>query len=637
MATDDKYVNILPTRLLGSTSFKDYFLDYLSQSLVDLVASIYNKDATIDPVSKVIISASGANEFDLTADKKGTDGSGHLLITDDTYCANVQFQNTNAILYNVALKYAIKPEGIVPNPRTGYPEFDRWVEFFGESDAPTSVVDNTTYITFNVNSVCPDSSESHAGRKCLVWKNTPALGATSEALAYEICTVYYSGGNNLIDTSTSGIMGQTAVSTTASDYTVLMLGPSVARVSSVDFEPLDDYWFIGTLTGAGSGNPPTIPGTSIDNQRLAQFSLSDVLTNFVSNNDLFELAIKNWTAFNTDNVNGPFYDITSGYSTNGTDNWEFFVAVGTYVTGAAELWISKEGKQWCDVNSGTSVYDLYGVCFDANIDSGKWVAVGEYRTGTAMTVVTYDYNLGINDQEGPAGTWTLRTCNAPSGTPSLRSIASNGTTFVAVGTADGSGYAVIMTSTAVATWTDRGTAAAITGQFAKICYGNGLFVAVGDNAGAPIIATSVNGTSGWTSRTPASGTTQPLRAVCWNGTVFVATADNGEIQTSPDGITWTKRRDSTFTTQDLLGVASDNDGNLVATAYDGNGGRIIYSIDNGITWKEFIGIDTSATDNAQSYTAIPYGICFGHDKFVMCGDSTETTGSHLWASMRLPE
>lgn len=635
MATDDKYVNILPTRLLGSTSFKDYFLDYLNNNMQEFIAAVYNKDATIDPTSKVIISASGNDEFDLTADKKGTDGSGHLLVTDSTYCANVQFENSNAILYNVALKYAIKPEGIVANPRTGYPEFDRWVEFFGESAAPTSVVDNSTYITFNVNSVCPDSSETHAGRKCLVWKNIPALGATSEALAYEICTVYYSGGNNLIDTSTSGIMGQITPSTTPSDYTVLMLGPSVARVANVDFEPLDDYWFIGTLTGAGSGNPPTIPGTSIDNQRLAQFSLSDILDNYVPNNDLFKMAIKNWTSYNTNNINGPFYDVAAGYCTDGTDDWEFFVAVGIYVTGAAELWVSKEGKYWADVNSATGVYDLYGVCFDANINGGKWVAVGEYRTGTAMTVVTYNYNIGSPASVGPTGSWTLRTCNAPSGTPSLRSVASDGTTFIAVGTADGSGYAVIMASTAVATWIDRGSAAAITGSLYKITYGNGLFVAVGNNAGAPIIITSPGGT--WTSRTPASGTTQPLLSICWNGNVFVAGGDNGEIQTSPDGINWTKRRDSTFSNQAIYGISSDNDGNLLAVAYDGNGGRLLYSSDDGITWNEVIGIDAAQTGVGGSYTMIPYEVTFGHGKFVICGDSDETAGSLLWASLRLPE
>lgn len=629
MATDDKYVNILPTRLLGSSSFKDYFLDYLQTALVEFVTAVYDKDATIDSVSKVIISASGNDEFDLTADKKGTDGSGHLLITDNTYCANVQFENSNAILYNVALKYAIKPEGIVVNPRTGYPEFDRWVEFFGESAAPTSVVDNTSYITFNVNSVCPDSSETHAGRKCLVWKNTPALGATTEALAMEICTVYYSGGNNLIDTSASGIMGQTTVSTTASDYTVLMLGPSVARVTNVDFEPLADYWFIGTLTGAGSGNPPTIPGTSIDNQRLAQYSLSDILEGYVSNQNLQITAIHNWIPFNTDAAY-PLFGVAPGYTFYEKEQ-EWFVVVGIYNTGSAELWISRDGVSWTRPSSSSGVYDLYDVCFDKNIDSGKWVAVGEYRTGTAMTVVTAEYT--VSSFAGP-NTWTLRTCNAPSGTPSLEAIASDGTTFVAVGTSDGSGYAVIMTSTSVATWTDRGSAAAITGIFWDICYGNGLFVAVGENAGAPIIATSPNGTT-WTSRTPATGITEQINGVCWNGTVFVAVGENGEIQTSPDGINWTERRDNTHPYEDFYKVVSNDDGLLIATILPGNSGWFKYSYDNGLTWYDFTGVQSNQAGGAGDGEIAGYNITFGHGRFIIVGNSLGNTSADIWASMRI--
>lgn len=628
MATDDKYVNILPTRLLGSTSFKDYFLDYLKHSLVEFVTAVYDKDATIDSVSKVIISASGNDEFDLTADKKGTDGSGHLLVTDDTYCANVQFENTNTILYNVALKYAIKPEGIIPNPRTGYPEFDRWVEFFGESAAPTSVVDNTSYITFNVNSVCPDSSETHAGRKCLVWKNTPALGATTEALAYEICTVYYSGGNNLIDTSASGIMGQTTVSTTASDYTVLMLGPSVARVANVDFEPLDDYWFIGTLTGAGSGNPPTIPGTSVDNQRLAQYSLSDILEGYLSKNEAEVEAIHNWWSFDTGKNAKPIFDVAAGYEYGADGDYEWFVAVGIYPTGDAEMWYSREGKYWEEISSASGIYDLYAVCFDANIDSGKWVAVGEYRTGTAVTIVTSEY-VQIN---GP-DTWTLRTANIPSGTASLYGVASDGTTFVAVGSADGSGYAVILTSTSVATWTDRGTTAAITGLFNDVCYGNGLFVAVGWTGSAPLIATSANGTSGWTSRTPASGSTEILRGVTWNGTVFVAVGDNGEIQTSPDGINWTEKRDNSHTTEQLLGVSSSDLGMIVAASAGAgsSNGKLLYSLDNGESWNYLTGIDTST---AGGGAIIPSRIRYGHKKFIMVGQDSNAATGNMWVSMR---
>jgi len=589
----------------------------------EFIAAVYNKDATIDPTSKVIISASGNDEFDLTADKKGTDGSGHLLITDSTYCANVQFENSNTILYNVALKYAIKPEGIVTNPRTGYPEFDRWVEFYGESADPTSVVDNTTYITFNVNSVCPDSSESHAGRKCLVWKNTPALGATSEALAMEICTVYYSGGNNLIDTSTSGVMGQATVSTTAADYTVLMLGPSVARVANVDFEPLDDYWYIGTLTGAGVGDPPTIPGTSVDDQRLASYSLSDLLEGYISDQKFDVMAIHNWWPFETGKA-ALIEAVCGGFQYNAEGDYEWFVAVGDYPTGDAELWISREGKYWQEIASGSGVYDLYAVTFDKNIDSGKWVAVGQYRTGTAMTVVTCNYT----DTNGPGGTWTLRTCNAPSGTPSLVGIASNGSVFVAVGTNDASGYAVIFTSSSVTTWTNRGSSAAITGDLIDICYGNGLFVAVGYNGTSPLIVTSPDGIT-WTSRTSASS--NRVLGVCWNGSVFVAVGDNGDIQYSSDGISWSLVNIG-GSSMDIYRVASNNNGVLIATVINSTQGKLIYSTDNALTWHDITGIDNAVA--ANSYRIHAYGITYEHSKWVAVGFPQDYNEGAMWSSIR---
>jgi hypothetical protein len=273
MTTGDKYSNIVSTRLMGSESFKDYFLDYLRNKQSDLLGRCYDKDGTFG-TSKVAISASGNDEFDLAASLNGTDGSGHELQTDDTYCQDVQFENTNTIDYDIGLKYAIKPDGLQINPRDGMPIYERWEESIGESGDPTSVTDNGTNITFNINSLI-DNNRTHENRKCLVWLDTPAAGATTEDVAVEECTVVYSGGNNTI--TTTGLLGQSTVSTTASDYTVLLLGPTVTRSSELDLEAASEYWYIGHVTGTGAGNPPTIPSDSVDDQRLVAYSVSDLI------------------------------------------------------------------------------------------------------------------------------------------------------------------------------------------------------------------------------------------------------------------------------------------------------------------------------------------------------------------------
>lgn len=70
-----------------------------------------------------------------------------------------------------------------------------------------------------------------------------------------------------------------------------------------------------------------------------------------------------------------------------------------------------------------------------------------------------------------------------------------------------------------------------------------LFVAVGESSSTgPSIQTSPNGIN-WTKRTPAAGTTHACLSCSWdsNTQLFVVTGRFGEVQTSPDGINWTQR------------------------------------------------------------------------------------------------
>ena len=276
--TGSEYVNLVQKRLLGLASFREQFLEYLQGKIVDLLARVYDLDGTFGSTA-VAITADGNDKFQLAADHIGTDGSGHLLTTDrtapvyDAYCAGVQFENASAIDYDVALHYVERPSGVQINPRTGYPEYDNWQEVVGERADPDSVAESSGAVQAVINSVA-ETGVSNAGRKCLVWKVSPEKTATSEGVAIEECTVQWgdlgSGNVNYIETTTAAL-GQSTISTTASDYQVLLLGPTVRR--NTDLEAAADYWFVGQVTGAGAGNPPS--SFDMSDQRLIDKSLSE--------------------------------------------------------------------------------------------------------------------------------------------------------------------------------------------------------------------------------------------------------------------------------------------------------------------------------------------------------------------------
>jgi hypothetical protein len=157
------------------------------------------------------------------------------------------------------------------------------------------------------------------------------------------------------------------------------------------------------------------------------------------------------------------------------------------------------------------------------------------------------------------------------------------------------------------TWTERtsGTTNALYG----VTYGNGTFVAVGDDG---TILTSPDG-AGWTTRT--SGITDYLSGVTYGNGTFVAVGNligfnppHGSVLTSTDGVQWTERTfgfdySSTIGTQ--KGVTFGN-GTFVAV-----GISFISSTNGGVTWTNWLGVSGGSI----------YGVTYGNGTFVAVGDS----------------
>jgi CSLREA domain-containing protein len=137
---------------------------------------------------------------------------------------------------------------------------------------------------------------------------------------------------------------------------------------------------------------------------------------------------------------------------------------------------------------------------------------------------------------------------------------------------------------------------------------NGSLYVVAGNSGD--IWTSTN-TISWTKRTNPDTTSRAIVGLTFGGGQFVAvgqspTADGGTlILTSPDGVTWTQRSTAPLT-RNLRGVAFGG-GVYVAAS---NNGRVLTSPD-GITWTE------RNTGNLQRLN----GVAFGGGLFVAVGDN----------------
>lgn len=151
-------------------------------------------------------------------------------------------------------------------------------------------------------------------------------------------------------------------------------------------------------------------------------------------------------------------------------------------------------------------------------------------------------------------------------------------------------------------------------------YINGLWVATGNsNQSGPQSAnltTSVDGIT-WTPRATGSG--DDLNAAAYGNGRYVAVGNNFQAVTSTDGVTWTRNvvvdadaasRDMTIHLRDVIFA----NGRFVAAA---EGGRV-YTSTNGLTW----------TTHIIAPTAIRFrGVAYGGGRYVVVGDTTTASST----------
>ena len=147
--------------------------------------------------------------------------------------------------------------------------------------------------------------------------------------------------------------------------------------------------------------------------------------------------------------------------------------------------------------------------------------------------------------------------------------------YVTVGPSSSSSEIYIYTSTNLYDWDKVYSSKDSSSILKGVCYGNGLYVAVGSSGRILTSPDCIN----WTTQT--SGTTEGLYSVCYGDDIFVAVGNSGTILTSTDGITWTTQ--TSGTTEALLKVRYIN-WQFVAVGGSGTAQAIILTSSDGTSW-----------------------------------------------------
>lgn len=290
MITDTQRTRLYNKKILSFDQFKDMFMDSLLANQETVHNDVFNIDGVF--AAKVPIVAGGAsNTLSIIGAFRGVTGHGKTINIGalDNRFQNVPVPASAATVFHVGAEQSEVEAEIEINPRTGEAEYRTYTELVGRKGTPTSVTDNGNgTITFNIDSIC-ESGYTYAGRQVRVWLKARSEGGPGplspvEAVAIETRTVTYNNPNNTI--TTAGNFNQTTVSTTAADYVVMMIGPTIKRAAAEDLRATSGCLFLGAVTSVADGNPLVTFDTT--DQRVFEFTLAAM-------GDIFHTAVDEMT------------------------------------------------------------------------------------------------------------------------------------------------------------------------------------------------------------------------------------------------------------------------------------------------------------------------------------------------------
>ena len=352
---------------------------------------------------------------------------------------------------------------------------------------------------------------------------------------------------------------------------------------------------------------------------------SDILTNWKSATPLASELQTTWKSLAYGN--GTFVAVAndkSMYSMDGGENWTvsglttgdwrsvcygngIFVAVGV---GLANTYFSRDGISWTaskNIIEDGSTVDLYAVDYGEN----HFVAVGNYSNDE--NELSFFSSDGANWQEG-------HIVEGTSDHHTYKSVAYGNGTFVAVGGANDDLMTECKVSGYGQSWSTRTIISGDGKEFIKVCFGNGMFIALPASGSACYISKDL-GVS-WTASILPSNEESWLDLCYGNGRFFLITSSStNKIYYSFDGINW--KEEVIETTVIPTCILFGKDRNILLTnsanvfyyphgkldiAHDED--EIYYTINKSITWNT-----APISVNCQD-------VCYGNGKFVAVGWSS---------------
>lgn len=320
--------------------------------------------------------------------------------------------------------------------------------------------------------------------------------------------------------------------------------------------------------------------------------------------------------------------------------------VATSANDSADVMTSPDGINWALQSNTDSRWKVNSICYGG----GLFAAVGNGADG-------HEVRLSLHKREEVSspittvkilGDWKLRYGNVESEWASL--CYGNGL-YVAV--AQEGGHDRLMTSPNGIHWTVRVCPDNI---WRAICYGKGQFVAVG---GSKLI-TSSDGINWELKKIP--GTESSWGYICYGNGLFIATGLTGEIMTSIDGVDWklqtgpyiSKGGPICYGNNLFVGLAHTEKYVSVITSRDGTNWETTELADSG-SWAStcygndrFVAVTRDKTIHSldgikwisQGLEGKWVSVCYGNELFI----ATEDGGNHVavssdginWTKQELP-
>ncbi len=257
MSTGDRLVSIYLKKFLPQQQMEENFQLLLRKFTEDLYSRIFPESGVF---RGGVLSSSAPDTFDVSTPLEGSNSTGVDVVFDPSLGNQVPFENTIAIEYFVGLQQTTVPADVEINVRTGKIKYVFVEEAIGERADPDLVVDDGDgTMTVRVNSVTEINADN-TGRTVKVFlkatEDGGGVGPQTLITPFEDLVVQYDGVNNFVETVTGLGQSATSISTSANDYEVVLIGPSVKK--NTDIRLIDEVIFLGIITGTGAGNSPVV-------------------------------------------------------------------------------------------------------------------------------------------------------------------------------------------------------------------------------------------------------------------------------------------------------------------------------------------------------------------------------------------